>query len=86
MVVLYVSWHAYHPTKKSSKSDIQACEEELLKGKSISSEKSQFLGDESSRLRGGSSKKGYDISDSDISEDKYISETWENERTLALKE
>ena len=44
--------------KQSSKSDIQACEEELLKGKSISSEKSQFLGDESSRLIGGFSKKG----------------------------
>ena len=39
--------------KQSSKSDIQACEEELLKDKSISSEKSQFLGDESSGLRGG---------------------------------
>ena len=59
--------------KQSSKSDIQACEEELLKGKSISSEISQFLGDESSRLRGGSSKKCYDISDYDISENKYIS-------------
>ena len=61
--------------KQYSKSYIQACEEELLKGKSISSEKSQFLGDESSRLRGGSSKKDSDISDSDISEDKSISET-----------
>ena len=54
--------------KQSSKSDIQACEEELLKGKSISSEKSQFLGDESSRLRGGLSKKGSDIFYSNISE------------------
>ena len=62
--------------KQSSKSDIQACEEEFLKGKPISSEKSQFLGDESSRLRGGSSKKYSDIYDSDISEDKSISETW----------
>ena len=53
--------------KQSCKSDVQACEEELLKGKSISSEKSQFLGDESSRLRGRSSKKGSDISDFDIS-------------------
>ena len=61
--------------KQSSKSDIQACEEELLKGKSISSEKSQFLGDESSRLRGGSSKKGYDISDYNISDTKSILET-----------
>ena len=60
--------------KQSSKSDIQACEEELLKGKSIFSEKSQFLGDESSRLRGGSSKKDSDIYDSDISENKYILE------------
>ena len=66
--------------KQYSKSDIQACEEELLKGKSISSEKSQFLGDKSSRLRGGSSKKGSNIYDSDISE------LWEKERTLALKE
>ena len=59
--------------QKSSKSDIQACEEELLKDKSISSEKSQFLGDESSRLGEGSSKKGSDIYDSDISDIKYIS-------------
>ena len=50
--------------KQSSKSDIQACEEELLKGKSISSGKSQFLGDESSRLRGRLSKKGSNIYDS----------------------
>ena len=41
----------------------------------ISSEKSQFLGDETNRLRGGLSKKGYDISDYDISDNKYISET-----------
>ena len=61
--------------KQYSKSDIESCEEELLKGKSISSEKSQFLGDESSRLRGGSSKKGSDIYDSNISNTKYISET-----------
>ena len=60
--------------KQCSKSDIQACEEELLKDNSISNEKSQFLGDESSRLRGGSSKKGSDIYDSDISENKSISE------------
>ena len=64
--------------KQSSKLDIQACEEELLKGKSISSEKSQFLGDESSRMRGGSSKKYSNIYDSYISEDKSISDTWEN--------
>ena len=61
--------------KQSSKLYIQACEVELLRGKSISSEKSQFLGDESSGLRGGSSKKGSDIYDYDISENKYISET-----------
>ena len=61
--------------KQSSKSDRQSCEEEMLKGKSISSEKSQFLGDESSRLREGLSRKGYDIYDSDISEDKSILET-----------
>ena len=61
--------------KQSSKSDIQTCEETLVKGKSISSEKSQFLGDESSRLRGVSSKKGYDISYSNISDTKYILET-----------
>ena len=46
----------------------------MLKDKSISSENSQFLGDESSRMRGGLSKKGYDNSDSYISETKYISE------------
>ena len=45
----------------------------MLKDKSVSSEKSQFLGGESSRLRGGLSKKGYDIYDSDILETKYIS-------------
>ena len=61
--------------KQSSKSDIQSCDEELLKDKSISSEKSQFLGDESSRLRGGLSKKGSDISDFDISKTQSISET-----------
>ena len=60
--------------KQYSKSDIQSCEEEMLKGKSISSEKSQFLGDESSRLRGGPSKKGSDIYDFYISETKSISE------------
>ena len=47
----------------------------MLKDKSISSEKSQFLGDESSRLRGGLSKKGYYIYYYDISENKYILET-----------
>ena len=52
----------------------------MLKGKSISSEKSQFLEDESSRLRGGSSKKG-----SDISETKSISDTLGKEITLELK-
>ena len=59
--------------KQSSKSDIYSCEEELLKDNSVSSEKSIFLWDESSRLRGGLSKKGYDISDSDILDTKYIS-------------
>ena len=54
--------------KQSSKLYIQSSEEEFLKDKSISSEKSQFLGDESSRLRGGLSKKGYDIFYYDISE------------------
>ena len=61
--------------KQSSKSYIQASKKELLKDKSISSEKSQFLGDESSRLRGGLLKKGSDIYDYDISETKSISET-----------
>ena len=49
-------------------------EEELLKDKSRSSEKSQLLRDESRRLIGGLSKKETDISDSDISEGKSISE------------
>ena len=72
--------------KQYSKSDIQACEEELLKGKSIqTSEKSQFLGDESSRLRGGLSKKGYDISDSYISENKFILYSLENYINISLK-
>ena len=38
----------------------------------ISSENSQFLGDETSGLRGGLSKKGYYIYDYYISETKYI--------------
>ena len=58
--------------RQYSKSDIQACEEELLKDKSISCENSQFLRDESSRLRGGSWKKGFDIYDYDISNTKSI--------------
>ena len=70
---------------QSSKSYIQSCDEELVKDKSISSEQSQFLGDESSRLRGWSSMKGSHISYSDISENKYISDTWENEITMVLK-
>ena len=41
-------------------------EEEILKDKSGTSEKSQVLGDESRRLIGGLSKKGYDINDYDI--------------------
>ena len=41
-------------------------EQELLKGKSISSEESQLLGDECIRLIGGLSNKIYDIYDSDI--------------------
>ena len=48
----------------------------MLKDKSISSENSQFLGDESSRMRGGLSNKGYNISYYDISE------TWEKDLTL----
>ena len=47
----------------------------MLKGKSISSEKSQSLGDESRRLMGGLSKKGSDIFYFDRSETKYISDT-----------
>ena len=51
----------------------------MFKDESVSSEKSQFLGDESSRLIGGLSKKGSDISDLDISE------IWGKDLTLALK-
>ena len=58
----------------------------MLKEKLWSSEKSQVLGDESRRLIDGLSKKENDISDSDISESKYISYIWGNEFTLALKE
>ena len=57
----------------------------MLKDKSVSSEKSQFFGDESSRMIGELSKKGFDIYDSNISETNSISETWEKDRTLALK-
>ena len=59
--------------KHSSKSELWS-EEELLKDKSGSIEKSQLLRDESRRLIGGLSKKGYDIYDSDISENESISE------------
>ena len=45
----------------------------MFKDKSGSSEKSQLLRDESKRLIGGLSKKGYDISDTDISENESIS-------------
>ena len=45
----------------------------MLKEKSLSSEKSQFWGDEPSILRGGLSKKLYVASDSYIFENKYIS-------------
>ena len=47
----------------------------MLRDKPISSEKSKIFRDESSRLRGGLSKKGYDIFYSNISETKSISET-----------
>ena len=60
-------------------------EQELLKGKSISSEESQLLGNESRRLIGGLSKKGSDIYDSDISENEYLLEKWINYFTLTLK-
>ena len=70
--------------KHASKSELWS-EEDMLKDKSGSIEKSQLLRDESRRLIGGLSKKGYDIYDSYISENKCISETWEKERTLALK-
>ena len=60
--------------KQSSKSELWS-EEDLLKGKSVSSEKSQLLRDESRRLKGGLSKKGSDISDYDVSKNEYISDT-----------
>ena len=71
-------------SKHASNSELWS-EEELLKDKLGSSEKSQLLEDESTRMIGGLSKKGYDISDSDISETKYISNTWEKDITMALK-
>ena len=46
--------------KHSSKSELRS-EEELLKDKSLSREKSQLLRDESRRLIGGLSKKGSNI-------------------------
>ena len=58
--------------KHSSKSELWS-EEDLLKDKSVSSENSQLLRDESRRMIGGLSKKGYDISDSDISENESVS-------------
>ena len=57
----------------------------MLKDKSISSEKSQFWGDESSGLREGSSKKGFNIYNSDISKTKSMLDKFVKERTLALK-
>ena len=53
--------------KHASKSELWS-EEELLKDKSVSSEKSQFLGDKSRRLIGGLSKKDTKFFYSDISE------------------
>ena len=50
-----------------------------------SSEKTQSLGDESSRLIGGLFKKCTDILDPNIWESEYISHIWENDLTLALK-
>ena len=70
--------------KHASKSEL-CCVEELLKDKSRSSEKSQWLRDESRILIGGLSKKETDISDFDISESKSISEILGNYLTLALK-
>ena len=51
--------------KQYSKSELRS-EEELLKDKSVSSEMSQSLRDESRRLIGGLSKNEPDIYDSDI--------------------
>ena len=61
--------------KHYSKSEVLCSEEELINYKSRSSEKSQLLRDESRRLIGGLSKKGYSIYDYDISENESISET-----------
>ena len=55
--------------KHDSKSELWPCdwsEEDFLKDKSVSSEESQLLRGESSRLIGGSFKKGFDISYSNI--------------------
>ena len=60
--------------KHDSKSELWS-EEELLKDKLGSSGKSQLIRDESRSLIGGLSKKGYDIYDSDISENKSILDT-----------
>ena len=74
--------------KYASKSELLSfewSEEEQLKDKPGSSEKSQSLGDESSRLIGGLFKKETDISNSDLSESESISDIWGNYLTLALK-
>ena len=57
--------------KHASKSGLWN-EEELLKDKPGSSEKSQLLRDESRRLIGGLSKKGSDIYDYNVSENEPI--------------
>ena len=57
----------------------------MLKDKSGSSEKSKLLRDESRRLTGGLSKKDTNISDSNISEGKNISNMCVNYLTLELK-
>ena len=58
----------------------------MLKDKLRSSEKTQSLGDESSRLIGGLFKKDNDIYDYDISENESISKIWGKDLTLALNE
>ena len=70
--------------KHASKSELWS-EEDLLKDKSWSSEKSQLLRDESRRMICGLSKKGYDISNSDISKNESIWKTREKDFTLALE-
>ena len=75
MVLLFVSWNTYQPAKSILNEIYNLVRKNYSTISQYLVKKSQLLGDESSRLRGGLSKKGSNIYDSDISETKYILDT-----------